>query len=75
MEFFQKVLELFSTRRYMISIWSGFKMTLIISVFAALLGLVLGTVVAMVGLAKDSKGMKLPKLLCKLFLCHTFAFS
>ena len=68
MEFFQKILELFSNPKYMINIWNGFKMTLLISVFAALLGLLLGTLVALVGIAKDSKFMKLPKLICKIYV-------
>ena len=68
MEFFQKILELFSNPKYMINIWNGFRMTFIISIFAALFGLLLGTIVAMVGIAKDSKLMKLPKLICKIYI-------
>ena len=68
MEFFRKIIELFSTQKYMINIWDGFQMTLIISIFAALLGLVLGTVVALIGIAKNTKVMFIPKLLCKVYI-------
>ena len=68
MDFINKVIELFTTSKYMDSIWEGLKTTLIISVLAALLGLVLGVIVAIVGIAKDSPAMKLPKLLCKIYI-------
>lgn len=68
MEFISKIIELFSTAKYMDSIWEGLKLTLTISVLAALLGLVLGVLVALVGMAKDSWAMKLPKLLCKIYI-------
>ncbi len=68
MEFIEKIVELFTTQKYMESIWEGLKTTLIISVLAAVLGLLLGTVVAMVTIAKDSPAMKLPKLLCKIYI-------
>ncbi|MBQ2738017.1 MAG: amino acid ABC transporter permease [Clostridia bacterium] len=50
------------------SIFEGLKNTFIISVFAALLGLLLGTVVAMVTIARPSAAMKLPKAICKIYL-------
>ncbi len=68
MDFINKIIELFSTEKYMDSIWEGLKLTLSISVLAALLGLVLGVMVALVGIAKDSWAMKLPKLLCKIYI-------
>ncbi len=68
MEFINKVIELFTTQKYMESIWEGLKTTLIISVLAAVLGLLLGTLVAMVTIAKNSRAMKLPKLLCKIYI-------
>lgn len=68
MEFLSKIIELFATEKYMDSIWEGLKLTLTISVLAALLGLVLGVLVALVGMAKDSWAMKLPKLLCKIYI-------
>jgi His/Glu/Gln/Arg/opine family amino acid ABC transporter permease subunit len=68
MDFLSKIIELFATEKYMDSIWEGLKLTLTISVLAALLGLVLGVIVALVGMAKDSWTMKLPKLLCKIYI-------
>ena len=68
MNFINKIIELFTTQKYMDSIWEGLRTTLIISILAALLGLVLGVIVAMVTIAKDSKAMKIPKLLCKIYI-------
>lgn len=68
MDFITKVIELFSTQKYMDSIWEGLKLTLAISVLAALLGLLLGALVALVTIAKDSWAMKFPKLLCKIYI-------
>ena len=68
MDFINKIIELFSTQSYMDSIFQGLKTTLIISVLAALLGLLLGTLVAMVTIAKKSKWMYFPKLLCKVYI-------
>ena len=50
------------------SIFEGLKNTFIISVFAALLGLLLGTVVAMVTIARPTAAMKVPKAICKVYL-------
>lgn len=68
MDFLSKIGELFSNGTYMEIIFEGLKLTFIISVLAALLGLALGTVVAMVTIAKDSKWMKAPKIICKIYI-------
>ena len=68
MNFINKIIELFTTQKYMDSIWQGLQTTLIISVLAALLGLILGIIVAMVTIAKDTKWTKLPKWLCKIYI-------
>lgn len=68
MDFLQKVFQLFSTPKYMLTILEGLKTTVIISVLAAILGLILGTLVAMVSIARDSKAMKIPKLICKIYI-------
>ena len=68
MNFINKVVELFSTQKYMDSIFEGLTTTLIISVLAALLGLLLGAIVALVSLAKKSPVMWLPKLICKIYI-------
>ena len=49
-------------------LFEGLGTTLLISVFAALLGLVLGTLVAMVGIAKSSPLMTIPKAICKIYV-------
>ena len=68
MDFINKIIELFTTQKYMDSVWEGLKTTLVISVLAALLGLLLGIVVAIVTIAKDSPAMKIPKLLCTIYI-------
>lgn len=68
MDFFSKIGELFSTGKYVSIIFEGLKLTFFISVLAAILGLLLGTVVAMVTIAKDSKWMVVPKALCKIYI-------
>ena len=68
MDFFSKIFELFSTEKYMESIFEGLKNTIIISILAALLGLVLGTVVAIVTIAKPGKAIAIPKAICKVYL-------
>lgn len=68
MDFLQKVIQLFSTPKYMLTIFEGLKTTVIISVLAAILGLVLGTVVAMVSISRNSKWMKIPKIICKIYI-------
>ena len=68
MDFINKVIELFTTSSYMEQIFLGLRETLIISVVAALLGLILGVIVALVTLSKKSKIMLLPKCICKIYL-------
>ncbi|MBE6706440.1 MAG: amino acid ABC transporter permease [Ruminococcaceae bacterium] len=68
MSFFEKIIEMITTKSYMESIFHGLKITLIISVFAAILGLLLGTIVALVTISKDSKWMKIPKAICKIYI-------
>ncbi len=68
MDFFNKIIELFSTPKYMESIFEGLKTTLIISVLAALLGLLLGTIVAMVSISKTTKWTRIPKIICNVYI-------
>ena len=68
MDFFSKIFELFTTEKYMECVWEGLRTTLIISVLAALLGLILGVLIALVTIAKDSKWMKVPKWICKVYV-------
>lgn len=68
MNFLQQIVELFTTSKYVEALFSGLKMTVVISVAAALLGLVLGSIVALVTLAPGSRAMLLPKGICKLYV-------
>ncbi len=68
MNFFENIWVLLTNSKYMWMLFEGLGTTLLISVFAALLGLVLGTLVAMVGISQDSKVMKVPKAICKAYV-------
>ncbi|MBP3592484.1 MAG: amino acid ABC transporter permease [Clostridia bacterium] len=68
MDFFKNIGILLTNSKYMGMLLEGLGKTLLISVFAALLGLLLGTLVAIVAIAKDSKAMKLPKWICKIYV-------
>ena len=66
-EFFNKLVELFTTPEYIDSLLHGFLLTMQISFFAILIGLFIGTIVALVETAKKSPAMILPKFICKLY--------
>lgn len=66
--FFSKLVELFSTQEYIDSLLHGFLLTIQVSYFALLIGLVLGTVIALVDTAKRSKWMVLPKFICRVYV-------
>lgn len=68
MDFIKNIGVLLTNEKYMGMLFEGLGTTLLISLFAALFGLVLGTLVAMVGISKDSPVMKLPKFICKLYV-------
>lgn len=66
--FFSKLVELFSTPEYIDSLLHGFLLTIQVSYFALLIGLVLGTVIALVDTAKKSKWMVVPKFICRVYV-------
>lgn len=68
MNFFEGIKTLFSTPAYMESIISGLKTTALISLGAMVVGLLLGTIVAIVGLSKGNKWMIIPKAICKAYV-------
>lgn len=68
MDFFNKIIELFSTAKYMESLFKGLEMTLAISVLASILGLFIGVVVALVSISGDSKAMVIPKAICNIYI-------
>ena len=66
--FFSKLVELFSTQEYIDSLLHGFLLTIQVSYFALLIGLVLGTVIALVDTAKRSRWMVVPKFICRVYV-------
>ena len=66
--FFSKLVELFSTQEYIDSLLHGFLLTIQVSYFALLIGLILGTVIALVDTTKKSKWMVLPKFICRVYV-------
>jgi His/Glu/Gln/Arg/opine family amino acid ABC transporter permease subunit len=65
--FFSKIGELFSTPEYIDSLLHGFLLTLQISYFAILIGILLGTVIALVDTAKKTKWTVIPKFICTVY--------
>ncbi|MDO4611904.1 MAG: amino acid ABC transporter permease [Candidatus Saccharibacteria bacterium] len=65
--FIGKVAELFGTPEYIDSLLHGFWLTLQISYFAILLGLLLGAIIALVDTAKPSKWLAIPKFICRTY--------
>ena len=68
MDFIKNIGVLLSNEKYMGMLFEGLGTTLLISVFAALIGLLLGTAVAMIGIAQNNKWTRIPKLICKLYV-------
>ena len=69
MDFFKNVGVLISDEKYMGMLFEGLGQTLLVSLFAALLGLVLGTIVALVAISDEhNPAMKIPKAICKIYV-------
>lgn len=66
-DFFAKIAELFNTPEYIDSLLHGFLLTMQISYFAILIGILLGTVIALVDTAKHSKWLVVPKFICRIY--------
>ena len=66
-DFFSKIVELFSTPEYIDSLLHGFWLTIQISYFAILIGIILGTIIALVDTAKPSKWLAVPKFICRVY--------
>ena len=65
--FIDKLVELFTTPRYIESLLHGFLLTMQIAFFAIIIGLILGTIIALVDTTKRSKWMIIPKFICKAY--------
>ena len=69
MKFLNDVIQCFANDKYLSSIFEGLEMTLIISVGAAIVGLLLGTLVALVKISNNkSKWMLIPRSICNLYI-------
>ena len=68
MDFIKNIGTLITNEKYMGMLFEGLGTTLLISVFAALFGLIIGTAVALVGIAQKNKFTYVPKLICKLYV-------
>lgn len=66
-DFFNKLVELFTTPEYISSLLHGFLLTMQISFFAIIIGLIIGTIVALIDTSEKSKWMILPKFICKIY--------
>ena len=66
--FIEKIAELFSTPEYIDSLLHGFLLTIQIAYFAILIGIILGTIIALVDIAKPSKWLIVPKFICKFYI-------
>lgn len=67
-DFFDKLVELFTTPQYIESLLHGFLLTMQISFFAIIIGLMLGTVIALVDTARRTKWTILPKAICRIYV-------
>lgn len=66
-DFFGKIGELFSTPEYIDSLLHGFLLTIQVSYFAILIGIFLGTIIALTDTAKASKWLVVPKFICQVY--------
>ena len=66
-DFFDKLVELFTTPEYIDSLLHGFLLTLQISFFAIIVAFILGTIIALVETAKPSKWLVVPKFICRVY--------
>ena len=65
--FFQKLVELFTTPEYIDSLLNGFLLTLQISFFAIIIAFVMGTIIALIETAKPSPWLVVPKFICRVY--------
>ena len=66
-EFLNKINELFTTPKYIDSLVHGFGLTMQIAFFAIIIGLIIGTIVALVETSKKTPLTIIPKFICKIY--------
>ena len=64
---FQDIIKILSSAEYVGYIMEGFWHSILITMLAALIGLLLGFIVAVVKIAPENKWMKVPKIICNLY--------
>ena len=65
--FFEKLVELFTTPEYIDSLLHGFLLTIEIAFFAVIIGFLLGLVIALIETSK-SKWLKIPRFVCQVYV-------
>ena len=65
--FFENIGKIFSSGAFMVMILKGLKTTLIVSVGAAVLGLILGTITAIIKIQPKNKWTVVPKAVCSVY--------
>lgn len=67
--FFENFITIFGDTKYLNMLWTGLQTTLIVSVGAAVIGLLLGTLVAMIKIQPaTSKWATVPKIICNVYV-------
>ena len=66
-DFFSKIGELFSTPEYIDALLHGFWLTIQVSYFAILIGILLGTIIALVDVSRKTKWTVVPKFICSVY--------
>lgn len=67
--FFENIAKIFTTSKYLETIWQGLLTTITVSLGAAVVGIFLGTLVALVKLSsKDNKWLIVPKAVCNVYV-------
>ena len=67
-QLFSDIWEIITTAEYRNYLLQGFLNTLILTLFAAIIGLVIGFIVAIIKIfAKDNKYLKIPAIICNLY--------
>ncbi len=67
-DFFNKIVELFTTHEYIDSLFHGFLLTIEIAFFAEIIALVLGTIIALIETSKKSAWTVVPKFICRVYV-------
>ena len=67
-DFLPKVLQIFTTTTYLNSLLQGLLLTLEIATAATILGLIIGTIIALIQVSQKSPWLVIPKFIAKLYV-------